>query len=277
MGAAFIHVEACRAVCFPSGRIQPPPNRQLYSPVPAVGAHQTPVLYWRLRERGPGVSSIDIHGVGMTSRRTRERLVERLRQSGIGDARVLESIRSTPRHLFVEEALAHRAYEDTALPIGFGQTISQPYIVALMTQTLLAHGPRDRVLEVGTGSGYQAAILAPLVGRVYTVERIRALHLRAQKLFRQLRLRNIESLLSDGGLGWPEQAPYDAIITTAAPEVVPDKLLEQLAPGGLLIIPVGVAGQQELRLIMRQGDSSCFEEQVIQRVRFVPLLSGTIS
>ena len=254
-----------------------PRNRQLQSPGPVAGSCQTPVLYWSLRERGPGVSSIDIHGVGMTSRRTRERLVERLRQSGIGDARVLESIRSTPRHLFVEEALAHRAYEDTALPIGFGQTISQPYIVALMTQTLLAHGPRERVLEVGTGSGYQAAILAPLVGRVYTVERIRALQQRAQKLFRQLRLRNIESLLSDGGLGWLEQAPYDAIITTAAPEVVPEKLLEQLAPDGLLIIPVGVAGQQELRLIVRQGDSSRFEEQVIQRVRFVPLLSGTIS
>lgn len=246
-------------------------------PRPGSGMCQTHVLYWRLRERGPGVSSIDIRGVGMTSRRTRERLVERLRESGISDARVLESIRSTPRHLFVEEALAHRAYEDTALPIGFGQTISQPYIVALMTQTLLAHGPRHRVLEVGTGSGYQAAILAPLVGRVYTVERIRALQQRAQKRFRELRLRNVETILSDGGLGWPEQAPYDAIITTAAPEVVPEKLLEQLAPDGLLIIPVGVVGHQELRLIMRQGDSSRFEEQVIQRVRFVPLLSGTTS
>ncbi len=213
----------------------------------------------------------------MTSRRTRERLVQRLREGGISDARVLEVIRSTPRHLFMEEALAHRAYEDTALPIGFGQTISQPHIVALMTQALLSRGPRRKVLEVGTGSGYQAAVLAPLVERVYTVERIRPLQQRALKLFRNLRLRNIESVVLDGGLGWPEHAPYDAIITTAAPEVVPEELLKQLAPDGLLIIPVGLADQQELRLIVRQGDSSHYEEEVIQRVRFVPLLSGTTS
>ena len=223
------------------------------------------------------MSSIDIHGVGMTSRRTRERLVQRLRDNGIVDARVLEVIRSTPRHLFVEEALAHRAYEDTALPIGFGQTISQPYVVALMTQALLSRGPRSRVLEVGTGSGYQAAVLAPLVERVYTVERIRPLQQRAQKLFRTLRLRNVESTVHDGGLGWPEHAPYDAIITTAAPEVVPEELLKQLAPDGLLVIPVGLSDQQELRLIVRQGDSANFAEEVIQRVRFVPLLSGTTS
>lgn len=213
----------------------------------------------------------------MTSRRTRERLVQRLREGGISDARVLEVIRSTPRHLFMEEALAHRAYEDTALPIGFGQTISQPHIVALMTQALLSRGPRRKVLEVGTGSGYQAAVLAPLVERVYTVERIRPLQQRALKLFRNLRLRNIESVVLDGGLGWPEHAPYDAIITTAAPEVVPEELLKQLAPDGLLIIPVGLADQQELRLIVRHGDSSHYEEEVIQRVRFVPLLSGTTS
>ena len=213
----------------------------------------------------------------MTSRRTRERLVQRLREGGISDARVLEVIRSTPRHLFMEEALAHRAYEDTALPIGFGQTISQPHIVALMTQALLSRGPRRKVLEVGTGSGYQAAVLAPLVERVYTVERIRPLQQRALKLFRNLRLRNIESVVLDGGLGWPEHAPYDAIITTAAPEVVPEELLKQLAPDGVLIIPVGLADQQELRLIVRQGDSSHYEEEVIQRVRFVPLLSGTTS
>ncbi|MAS40213.1 MAG: protein-L-isoaspartate O-methyltransferase [Porticoccaceae bacterium] len=223
------------------------------------------------------VSSIDIHGVGMTSQRTRERLVQRLREGGISDPRVLEAMRSTPRHLFVEEAFAHRAYEDTALPIGFGQTISQPYIVALMTQTLLSRGPRARVLEVGTGSGYQAAVLAQLVERVYTVERVRPLLLRSQKLFRKLRLRNIESALQDGGLGWPQYAPYDAIITTAAPEVVPDELLQQLAPDGLLVIPVGLSGSQELRVIVRQGDSSRFEETVLERVRFVPLLSGTTS
>jgi protein-L-isoaspartate(D-aspartate) O-methyltransferase len=223
------------------------------------------------------VSSIDIHGVGMTSRRTRERLVGRLREAGIDDPRVLEALRSTPRHLFVEEALAHRAYEDTALPIGFGQTISQPYMVALMTQVLLSRGPRRRVLEVGTGSGYQAAVLAQLVERVYTVERIRPLLQRAQKLFRRLRLRNVECGLHDGGLGWPEHAPYDAILTTAAPEAVPDQLLQQLAPDGLLVIPVGLAGQQELRVIIRQGDSARFAAEVVERVHFVPLLSGTTS
>lgn len=223
------------------------------------------------------MSSIDIHGMGMTSRRTRERLVQRLRDAGISDARVLEALRSVPRHLFVEEALAHRAYEDTALPIGFGQTISQPYMVALMTQILLSRGPRQRVLEVGTGSGYQAAVLAQLVEQVYTVERIRPLLQRAQKLFRSLRLRNIECGLRDGGLGWPEHAPYDAIVTTAAPEVVPDELVRQLAPDGLLVIPVGLSGSQELRVIVRQGDSAEFEEAVLERVRFVPLLSGTTS
>lgn len=213
----------------------------------------------------------------MTSQRTRERLVQRLREGGISDPRVLEALRSTPRHLFVEEAFAHRAYEDTALPIGFGQTISQPYIVALMTQTLLSRGPRARVLEVGTGSGYQAAVLAQLVERVYTVERVRPLLQRAQKLFRKLRLRNIESALQDGGQGWPQHAPYDAILTTAAPEVVPEELLQQLACDGLLVIPVGLSGSQELRVIVRQGDSSRFEETVLERVRFVPLLSGTTS
>lgn len=223
------------------------------------------------------MSTIDIHGVGMTSRRTRERLVQRLREGGIGDARVLEAFRSVPRHLFVEEALAHRAYEDTALPIGFGQTISQPYIVALMTQALLAGGPRRRVLEVGTGSGYQAAVLAQLVDQVYTVERIRPLLLRAQRLFRQLRLRNILSAHQDGAVGWREHAPYDAIITTAAPEVVPEELLQQLVPDGVLVIPVGLSGDQELRVITRRGDTSQYDEEVIERVRFVPLVSGTTS
>lgn len=223
------------------------------------------------------MSTIDIHGVGMTSRRTRERLVQRLREGGITDARVLEAVRSVPRHLFVEEALAHRAYEDTALPIGFGQTISQPYIVALMTQALLAGGPRHRVLEVGTGSGYQAAVLAQLVEHVYTVERIRPLLLRAQRLFRQLRLRNILSAHQDGAIGWREHAPYDAIITTAAPEVVPEELLQQLVPDGVLVIPVGLSGDQELRVITRRGDTSQYDEEVIERVRFVPLVSGTTS
>lgn len=223
------------------------------------------------------VSSIDIHGVGMTSQRTRERLVQRLREGGIDNAKVIDAMRSTPRHLFMEEALAHRAYEDTALPIGYGQTISQPYIVARMTQALLAHGNPRRVLEVGTGSGYQAAVLAQLVDQVYTVERIKPLLLRAQKLFRQLRLRNILSAHLDGAIGWREHAPYDAIITTAAPEVVPEELLQQLAPNGILVIPVGLSGDQELRVIIRQGETSRYDEEVIERVRFVPLVSGTTS
>ena len=223
------------------------------------------------------MSSIDIHGVGMTSQRTRERLVQRLREGGIDNAKVIDAMRSTPRHLFMEEALAHRAYEDTALPIGYGQTISQPYIVARMTQALLAHGNPRRVLEVGTGSGYQAAVLAQLVDQVYTVERIKPLLLRAQKLFRQLRLRNILSAHLDGAIGWREHAPYDAIITTAAPEVVPEELLQQLAPNGILVIPVGLSGDQELRVIIRQGETSRYDEEVIERVRFVPLVSGTTS
>ncbi|MBL4780944.1 MAG: protein-L-isoaspartate(D-aspartate) O-methyltransferase [Porticoccaceae bacterium] len=211
----------------------------------------------------------------MTSQRTRERLVQRLKDQGICDQKVLDVIRVTPRHLFLDEALSHRAYEDTALPIGHAQTISQPYIVALMTQILLSRGPLNRVLEIGTGSGYQAAVLAQLVGEVYSVERIKPLLIKARNLFRQLRLRNIVTAHSDGGVGWSENAPYDAIIATAAPEQVPDELLYQLAPGGLLVIPVGTGEHQELRVISRLGNSQKFEEEVIERVRFVPLLGGT--
>ncbi|RLA41297.1 MAG: protein-L-isoaspartate(D-aspartate) O-methyltransferase [Gammaproteobacteria bacterium] len=210
----------------------------------------------------------------MTSQRTRERLVQRLRDQGITSQKVLDVIRVTPRHLFLDEALSHRAYEDTALPIGHAQTISQPYIVALMTQILLSRGPLKRVLEIGTGSGYQAAVLAQLVDEVYSVERIKPLLIKARNLFRQLRLRNIVTAHSDGGVGWPENAPYDGIIATAAPEQVPDELLYQLAPDGLLVIPVGTGEHQELRVISRLGDSQKFEEEVIERVRFVPLLGG---
>jgi len=211
----------------------------------------------------------------MTSQRTRERLVQRLKDQGITDQKVLDVIRVTPRHLFLDEALSHRAYEDTALPIGHAQTISQPYIVALMTQILLSRGPLKRVLEIGTGSGYQAAVLGQLVDEVYSVERIKPLLIKARNLFRQLRLRNIVTAHSDGGVGWPENAPYDGIIATAAPEQVPDELLYQLAPDGLLVIPVGTGEHQELRVISRLGDTQKFEEEVIERVRFVPLLSGT--
>lgn len=220
------------------------------------------------------MGSVDFDGVGMTSQRTRERLVQRLRDQGITSQKVLDVIRVTPRHLFLDEALSHRAYEDTALPIGHAQTISQPYIVALMTQILLSRGPLKRVLEIGTGSGYQAAVLAQLVDEVYSVERIKPLLIKARNLFRQLRLRNIVTAHSDGGVGWPENAPYDGIIATAAPEQVPDELLYQLAPDGLLVIPVGTGEHQELRVISRLGDSQKFEEEVIERVRFVPLLGG---
>lgn len=220
------------------------------------------------------MNSLDLDGVGMTSRRTRERLIQRLKDNGITNQKVLDVMRVMPRHLFLDEALAHRAYEDTALPIGQGQTISQPYIVALMTQVLLSRGPLKKVLEVGTGSGYQAAILSQLVGQVYTVERIKPLLAKARELFRRLGLKNIVSTHNDGGAGWPEHAPYDGIITTAAPEGVPDELLYQLAPDGLLVIPVGGEDHQELRLISRVGDTQNYEEEVIERVRFVPLLGG---
>lgn len=217
---------------------------------------------------------VDFDGVGMTSRRTRERLIQRLKDNGINNQKVLNVMRATPRHLFLDEALSHRAYEDTALPIGFAQTISQPYVVALMTQLLLSRGPLKKVLELGTGSGYQAAILAQLIEQVYTVERIKPLLIKAKDRFRRLELNNIVSAHSDGGIGWSEHAPYDGIISTAAPEGVPDELLYQLAPDGLLVIPVGSESHQELRVINRVGDSQNYEEEVIEKVRFVPLLSG---
>lgn len=220
------------------------------------------------------MNSIELSGVGMTSQRTRERLIQRLKDKGISDPSVLDIMRVTPRHIFLEEALAHRAYEDTALPIGHGQTISQPYVVALMTELLLSRGPRKRVLEVGTGSGYQTAILAQLVDQVYSVERVRPLLAKARERFRKLRLYNITTAHADGIPGWSEHGPYDAIIGTAAPETVPNELLRQLSPDGLLVIPVGPNGEQELRLIIRKGDSPQFAEEVLERVRFVPLLSG---
>jgi protein-L-isoaspartate(D-aspartate) O-methyltransferase len=216
-----------------------------------------------------------IQGIGMTSQRTRDRLVERLRAKGIQNQRVLEVIRTTPRHLFIDEALAHRAYEDSSLPIGQGQTISQPYIVARMTELLLADGIPDKVLEVGTGSGYQSAVLARLVPKVYTVERINGLLTRARECHRALGLRNIYSKHSDGSWGWPENAPYPAIMVTAAPDHVPESLLEQLSVGGRMVIPVGtVSGEQALKLIVRTVAG--FEQQTLSAVRFVPLLDGSV-
>ncbi len=211
-------------------------------------------------------------GIGMTSQRTRDRLIARLRDEGIEDERVLAVMRTTPRHIFVDEALATRAYEDTALPIGYGQTISQPYIVARMSEVLLGGGPCHRVLEICTGSGYQSAVLAQLVDQVYTVERIPELHARAKKCLAELQLRNLRFQLSDGSWGWEPFGPYDGIIVTAAPEQVPEELLKQLADGGRLVIPCGRADAQRLRLITRAGDS--FSETLLDWVSFVPLIKG---
>lgn len=209
----------------------------------------------------------------MTSRRTRERLVARLRQQGIESPAVLKVMASTPRHLFLDEALAHRAYEDSALPIGFGQTLSQPYIVARMTELVLAAGrPLKKVLEVGTGSGYQTAILAQLVGEVYSLERIRALQERASERLRQLNIRNVVFRHGDGNLGWSAQAPFDAILVAAAPVLIPDDLIAQLAPTGLLVMPVGDVNQ-DLCVFSRTADGDVVRKS-IEPVRFVPLLPG---
>jgi len=210
-------------------------------------------------------------GIGMTSQRTRNRLVERLREAGIKNDEVLQVIATTPRHFFVDEALAHRAYEDTALPIGNGQTISQPYTVARMTEVLLAAGPLQRVLEIGTGSGYQTAVLSPLVERLYSVERIEALHKKAAGRLSALKLNNVTLSLSDGTWGWQEKGPFDGILAAAAPEDVPESLLQQLAEGGRMILPVGTDNQQ-LVLITRRGDH--FSRKVLEPARFVPFLSG---
>lgn len=217
---------------------------------------------------------LNARGVGMTSPRTRERLIKRLEDEGIGDARVLNCIRNVPRHLFVDEALAHRAYEDTALPIGYSQTLSQPYIVARMTELLLSQGVPEKVLEIGTGSGYQTAVLSQLVPRVYTVERIAPLLSKARSRFRDLGMKNIVAKHDDGSLGWPDKGPFNAILSAAAPYSIPDELLDQLAPNGMLLIPVGGEDDQKLQLVKRDGASRNFETLSVEPVRFVPLLSG---
>ena len=215
------------------------------------------------------------HGIGMTSQRTRERLIERLYEEGLSNPSVLEVIRRTPRHLFVDEALAHRAYEDTALPIGHNQTISQPYMVGRMTELLLAAGPLDKVLEIGTGSGYQTSVLAQLVERVFSVERIQALQERAKERLQELKLRNVVFRWGDGWEGWNALGPYNGIIVTAAAAEVPQALLDQLAPGGRLVIPVGAGAEQQLLLIVR--DEQGFTRHVLDDVRFVPLLNGPLA
>lgn len=220
------------------------------------------------------MTRFDLAGSGMTSQRTRDRLAARLRDKGIRNEDVLGAIARVPRHIFVDEALAHRAYEDTALPIGYGQTISQPFIVALMTQALLSQ-PRSRVLEVGTGSGYQTAVLAslrPLVRRVFSIERLRDLTERAEARLYAMGSRSVRFRYGDGYEGWPEESPFDGILVTAAPPEVPQPLLDQLAVGGRLVVPVGGEGVQELKVYDRT--EAGFAVETLEYVRFVPLLKG---
>lgn len=219
------------------------------------------------------LSPVQIAGIGMTSQRTRNRMVDRLRDRGIADENVLEALASVPRHLFVDEAMATRAYEDSSLPIGEGQTISQPYVVARMTEVLLEQGPVDRVLEVGTGSGYQAAILAQLVNSVYTVERIKNLLDKARHRFRALEYRNLQTRHSDGSWGWATNGPYEAIIVTAAPASVPEPLLEQLVIGGRMIVPVGNQRRQQMLTEITRTKTG-YERRELSDVKFVPFLSG---
>ena len=214
----------------------------------------------------------DIRGIGMTSARTRDRLVQRLKDHGIRSTDVLEQIRNVPRHLFVDEALASRAYEDTALPIGLGQTISQPYVVARMTEALLDGFTGETVLEIGTGCGYQTAILAPLVKKIYTVERIPELLRKTRQRLRELDIYNVQFRPGDGWQGWRKYAPNDGIIVTAAAEQIPERLREQLAPAGRLIMPVGPPGRQELTMVTRRDDH--FERVPLEFVSFVPLVPG---
>jgi len=207
----------------------------------------------------------------MTSQRTRERLIQRLMDQGITRFEVLEAIRSVPRHLFVDEALAHRSYEDTALPIGYGQTLSQPYVVARMSELALDQGRPKKVLELGSGSGYQTAILASLVDEICAIERIKPLLERARKQLRALRVRNVRLRHGDGLDGWASEAPFDLILGAAAPEHLPTQLLEQLAPGGRLILPVGGERQQ---LMMVTATPEGYVEEVIEEVNFVPMVRG---
>ena len=216
----------------------------------------------------------DLSGIGMTSQRTRNRLLERLRGQGIQDEKLLDVIGTLPRHLFVDEALAHRAYEDTALPIGYNQTISRPYIVARMTELLLRKESVSNVLEIGTGSGYQACVLAKLIDNVYTVERISGMLERAALKFKMLGLRNIHPYHSDGLRGLPSHGPYDGIILTASPTHIPEVLVEQLVVGGKMVLPLGSEELQELVLVTRTKAE--FEVEVVERVNFVPLLSGKL-
>jgi protein-L-isoaspartate(D-aspartate) O-methyltransferase len=216
---------------------------------------------------------VRLAGIGMTSARTRDRLVQRLRDQGITNLAVLDRIRNVPRHIFVDEALGSRAYEDTALPIGFGQTISQPYIVARMTEALLEGGSLHSVLEVGTGCGYQTAVLAPLVDRLYTIERIEPLMVRAKERIKELGIRNVRFRYGDGSVGWKAHAPFDGILVAAAPLTVPEALVKQLKVGGRLLVPVGPEGEQVLIRFTRKEQR--VDKESLGPVAFVPLLGGT--
>ncbi len=212
-------------------------------------------------------------GIGMTSQRTRDRLIRRLQEQGIHDERVLEVMRRIPRHLFVDEALAHRAYEDTALPIGYGQTISQPFIVAHMTQVLLEGPPAHSVLEIGTGCGYQTAVLASLFTQVYSVERIEALHQQARERLAELEIYNVELRYTDGIDGWPNPSyRFDRIIMTAACSEVPEALVQQLREGGIMVLPFDNGYNQTLTRFTRTRDG--LESESLEKVVFVPLLPG---
>jgi len=214
-----------------------------------------------------------LKGEGMTSQRARDRLASKLKEDGIKDARVIEVIRNLPRHHFIDQALHSRAYENTALPIGHGQTISQPWVVARMTEALLEFGMPQKVLEIGTGSGYQAVVLAALVPQLYTVERIEELLRQSRRRFRQLGLTNLRSRHDDGKLGWPDEAPFDAIILTAAGDTIPTQLLDQLSPTGVLVAPVGSPSHQTL-IRMRGDGQGDFLQEELGPVSFVPLLGG---
>ena len=218
---------------------------------------------------------LNFNGIGMTSLRTRERLLGRLMEQGIKNMQVLDIIRSTPRHIFLDEALSHRAYEDVALPIGYGQTISQPYVVAKMTEIVSASRRLRSVLEIGTGCGYQTAVISRIAEKVYTIERIKPLLDRAKKNLKLLGIRNVEFKHDDGSLGWEGKAPFDAIITTAAPQMIPAELYQQLSPEeGSLVIPVGGDNQQDLKHIVKSGQNIRTEN--LGSVRFVPLLTGQV-
>ena len=221
------------------------------------------------------ITEQDIKGMGMTSQRTRDRLITRLKEKGIKNTDVLRVMRLVPRHLFVDEAMASRAYEDASFPIGHGQTISQPYIVARMTELLLESGPHDYVLEVGTGSAYQAAILGGLVKELHTVEVIPELYRQGRDLLYKLGYRNIRTHLGDGSWGWQEAAPYDAIMVTAAPDEIPNALIQQLKIGGRLVIPVGAQNSEQiLQLVTRTSDSK-YSVENFESVVFVPLVSSS--